>query len=100
MYKRSGSANAATHSHIRWDGTIITIAIANGGLGEQLAAPYRVYTKTCDIVYGIIAGVMWLIWGAVITIEFMSSRGSKGGEIGECIFSNSGSGEQSLEGMV
>lgn len=92
-YKRYGSPNAATYTHLWWGRAIITLAIINGGLGVQLAAPYLANLKTGEIIYGVVAGVMWLIWVAVIAIAFMKSRSGKEDETEECMFSNTSDGE-------
>ncbi|KAG4416644.1 hypothetical protein IFR04_010224 [Cadophora malorum] len=70
LYKRVGRPNAATYPHIWWGRAIITLGIINGGLGLKLSAN----TKSGEIAYGVVAGVMWCIWMAVILIAFLRSR--------------------------
>ncbi|KAH7393602.1 hypothetical protein BKA64DRAFT_92005 [Cadophora sp. MPI-SDFR-AT-0126] len=81
LYKRVGRPNAATYPHIWWGRAVITLGIINGGLGLQLSAN----TKTGEIAYGVVAGVMWLIWMAVIVMAFLRSRNPKD-ETGEGVF--------------
>ena len=73
LYKRVGRPNAATYPHIWWGRAIITLGIINGGLGLKLSAN----TKSGEIAYGVVAGVMWCIWMAVILIAFLRSRNPK-----------------------
>ncbi|KAH7321931.1 hypothetical protein BKA65DRAFT_513289 [Rhexocercosporidium sp. MPI-PUGE-AT-0058] len=82
LYKRVGRPNAATYPHIWWGRAIITLGIINGGLGLQLAGNSR----NGEIVYGVVAGVMWLIWMAVIVLAFLRSRNKVEGETGDGAF--------------
>jgi Na+-transporting NADH:ubiquinone oxidoreductase subunit NqrE len=88
IHKRSGRPSAATYPHIWWGRAIFTLAIINGGLGLRLAWPYHTNTKTRVIVYSVVAGVIWLVWVAVIAIASIKSRGDKEGETTERIFTN------------
>jgi len=88
--KRTGRSNFATWAHVWWGRATIMLAIINGGLGLQLAAPYQPSTKTGEIVYGVVAGVMWLVWMGVILISFLKSRGVDDGETGDHIFTSDG----------
>ncbi|TVY82091.1 hypothetical protein LSUE1_G005086 [Lachnellula suecica] len=85
LYKRRGGPNVATWPHILWGRAIITLAIINGGFGLQLAGMYH-DNKAPEIAYGVIAGVIWVIWMAVIAISFVKSRGKKEGEKGDNLF--------------
>lgn len=58
--------------------------IINGGFGLSLADN----TKGGTIAYGVVAGVMWILWMAVILIAFIRSRGKPEGETGEAVFGN------------
>lgn len=81
LYKRVGRPNAATYPHIWWGRAIITLGIINGGLGLQLAAN----TKAGEIVYGVVAAIIWLVWMGVIVLAFLRSRNAKG-ETGDGAF--------------
>lgn len=76
-YKSRGRPNAATYPHIWWGRAIITLGIINGGLGLQLSGN----TTGGEIAYGVVAGVMWLLWVAVVAMAFLKGRPE--GEIGD-----------------
>lgn len=62
MYKKHQRRTAVSHVHL-WLGRLaITLGIINGGLGFQLADRMKLSSKTGMIVYGVVAGVMWLVW--------------------------------------
>jgi hypothetical protein len=82
LFRHRGRPNAATYPHIWWGRAIITLGIINGGLGLQLTEN----TTTGEIVYGVVAGAMWLLWMAVILLAFIKSRGKLEGETGENVF--------------
>ncbi|KAE8451879.1 hypothetical protein EG329_002720 [Mollisiaceae sp. DMI_Dod_QoI] len=82
LYKRSGRPNAATYPHIWWGRAVITLGIVNGGLGLQLSGN----TVKGEIAYGVVAGVMWLLWVAVMVLAFIRSRNKSEGETGEAVF--------------
>ncbi|KAL5387829.1 hypothetical protein DPSP01_003227 [Paraphaeosphaeria sporulosa] len=75
MYKKHHARTAWSHLHL-WLGRVaITLGIINGGLGLQLAndAPRAGY-----IAYGVIAGVVWLVWVAAIALgEKRRTRAAK-----------------------
>lgn len=79
LYKRLGRPNAATYPHVWWGRAIITLGIINGVLGLQLTGE----TGTKEVAYGIVAGLMWLLWMVVIVIAWFKSRRSAKGETGE-----------------
>jgi hypothetical protein len=83
LYKRKGSANAATYPHIWWGRTVITLGIINGAFGLQLSGhvPRGGY-----IGYGVGAGIIWCLWMAVILVAFIKSRGNREGETGGKMF--------------
>ena len=57
------------------------MGVINGGLGLQLSAN----TVSGEIAYGVIAGVLFLFYVAVVLISEMRARGRKLGETGEKI---------------
>ena len=61
----------------------MTLGIINGGLGLQLSGN----TTKGEIAYGVIAGVIWLVWVAIALMSNLSTRGSLG-ETGEKISKN------------
>ncbi len=82
LYKRTSRLNAATYPHVWWGRAVITLGIINGGLGLKLTGN----TNNGEIAYGVVAGVMWLIWIAVIVLAFWRSRTKSTGETSEGIF--------------
>ncbi|KAK0099624.1 hypothetical protein ONS95_013479 [Cadophora gregata] len=78
LYKRVGRPNAATYPHIWWGRAVVTLGIINGGLGLKLSAN----TKSGEIAYGVVAGVMWCIWMAVVVMAFLRSR-NPNGDVGQ-----------------
>ena len=58
IYKREHRRTLPAIVHVWWGRIIVTLAIINGGLGLQLSNN----TKKGEIAYGVIAGVMWLLW--------------------------------------
>ncbi|KAF1979372.1 hypothetical protein BU23DRAFT_595257 [Bimuria novae-zelandiae CBS 107.79] len=63
-YKKYQTRTVWSHMHL-WLGRLaITLGIINGGLGLELAGNSR----SGEIAYGVIAGVIWLAWVAAIVI--------------------------------
>ena len=80
MYKRTLKRTIWGISHVWWGRIIVTLGIINGGLGLQLSGN----TTKGEIAYGVIAGVIWLVWIAVALMSHLSTRGPSG-ETGEKI---------------
>lgn len=78
MYKKYQRRTLWSTTHVWWGRTILTLGIINGGLGLMLSGN----TVKGEIAYGVVAGVMWLIWMAVAVWGHLRSRGSLG-ETGE-----------------
>lgn len=55
------------------------MGVINGGLGLQLSDN----TVKGEIAYGVIAGVLFLFYAAVVVIADMRARGQRLGETGE-----------------
>lgn len=64
-----------SHAHI-WVGRLaITLGIINGGLGLKLAQRSNLSSRAGQIVYGVVAGLMWLAWvGAIVIGERRRNR--------------------------
>lgn len=75
-FKKIGRRTAWSHLHL-WIGRVgITLGIINGGLGLWVAAARREYA----IVYGVFAGVVWLIWmGIAVLSEVRRARAKERG---------------------
>ena len=97
-YRRAGHSTASTFFHLWWGRAIITLAIINGGIGLHLAARYQPHTSTGEVVYGVVAAVMWLTWMTVILTSFIKSKGVKEGETRRRI-SISDEEKQSVDGV-
>jgi len=68
MFKKVQSRTIWSHAHI-WVGRIfITLGILNGGFGLRLAECANMSSRAGQIVYGIVAGLMWLSWVGAIVI--------------------------------
>lgn len=57
-YQQTGSRVVWSHAHIWLGRILITLGIINGGLGLQLADN----TTAGEIAYGVIAGLVWLVY--------------------------------------
>ena len=78
MYKKYQRRTAWAITHVWWGRLIVTVGIINGGLGLMLSGN----TVKGEIAYGVIAGVVWLIWMAVAVWSQLRSKGIPG-ETGE-----------------
>ena len=101
VYKKTLKRTIWGTSHVWWGRLIITLGIINGGLGLQLSGN----TTKGEIAYGVIAGVIWLVWVGVSLMSYLSSKGSlaeTGEKIGEKISKNETSNGSNPEkdGMV
>lgn len=77
LYKQKGGPTAVSPVHVWWGRAIVTLGIINGGLGLQLAAN----TKNGEIAYGVVAGVMWVSWMAVVIFVTAKKSRSGGGSV-------------------
>lgn len=81
IYKKQGGRTVWATLHVWWGRVIVTLGIINGGLGLMLSEN----TTKGEIAYGIIAGVIWLLWVAVSIFASVKTRGGEVGETGEKI---------------
>jgi len=72
IYKQDGRRTFWAAGHVWWGRIIVTLAIINGGLGLQLSGN----TTKGEIAYGVIAGVMWLLWVVVSTVSSLRTKGT------------------------
>jgi len=70
MYRKSGNRNLVSHFHIWYGRVIMALAIINGGLGLKLAAN----SKNGEIAYGVIAGVVGVVYIAAFALRRKGSR--------------------------
>lgn len=64
LFKKHQRRQAASYAHLWLGRTLITLGIINGGLGLRLADN----TRKGEIAYGIVAGVIWLVWMAAAVL--------------------------------
>lgn len=64
MFKKVGRRTFWSYGHLWLGRSIVTLGIINGGLGLQLATRSGIGapTQTHIIIYGVVAGVMWLLY--------------------------------------
>lgn len=68
FFKKVQSRTIWSHAHI-WIGRIfITLGILNGGFGLKLAQCANRSSRAGQIVYGVVAGLVWLAWVGAIVI--------------------------------
>ena len=87
MYKKYHRSTIWAITHVWWGRIIVTVGIINGGLGLMLSGN----TIKGEIAYGVIAGVVWLVWMAVAVWGHLRRRGTSG-ETGEKALGQSGTG--------
>ena len=90
VYVRSQRRTWWAVAHVWYGRALIILGAINGGLGLKLAAN----STGGEIAYGVIAGVVFLAWFAVMAIGFLRSRGKREGETGDKITNSSGSEEE------
>ena len=79
IYVKEHKRTLWIYSHIWYGRALILLAVINGGLGLQLSGN----TVKGEIAYGVIAGVMFLIYLAVLAIAYLRKDKSPEGETGE-----------------
>jgi len=75
IYKKHGKRTIWATTHVWWGRLIVTLGIINGGLGLMLAGN----TVKGEIAYGVVAGVMWATWVAVVVWSHLNSKRTTGG---------------------
>ena len=79
VYRKNGKTTVWAVLHVWWGRIIVTLGIINGGLGLMLSGN----TTNGEIIYGAIAGSIWVVWMGTSAYSFVVSRGVRGGETGE-----------------
>ena len=76
LFKKYQHRTFWSYAHV-WIGRLaITLGIINGGLGLYLAECSGMSSRTGQIVYGVIAAIMWLVWVAAMVIGEMRRKRS------------------------
>ncbi|KAH6665828.1 hypothetical protein B0J14DRAFT_492052, partial [Halenospora varia] len=73
LYKRHHSRTAISHVHIWYGRILIALAVINGGLGLKLARN----SKGGEIAYGVVAGVVFLIYLLAVMLKRKGGKGEK-----------------------
>ena len=81
MYVRKQRRTLWSTAHVWFGRILLTLGIINGGLGLRFAAN----TRNGEIVYGVLAGVVWVSWVAVAVWAAVFKKGKKEGKNGSSI---------------
>ena len=76
IYKRRYARTLWATAHVWFGRVIITLGIINGGLGLKLSGN----TTKGKIAYGVVAGIVWLLWMSVVVDWYLTVPGG-GGEV-------------------
>lgn len=87
VFKRSNRRSIWTSAHVWFGRSVITLGIINGGLGLKLSDN----TTKGEIAYGVVAGVMWLIWMASAVASDVRGQGGRTDEPEKILESKGGS---------
>jgi len=79
IYKRQAKRTFWAPTHVWWGRVFVTAGIINGGLGLMLSGN----TVKGEIAYGVIAGVIWVVWLTVVVWSTIRNKGKLVGETGE-----------------
>ncbi|TVY19964.1 Cytochrome b561 and DOMON domain-containing protein, partial [Lachnellula arida] len=72
LYQKSQSRTPVSHIHIWYGRILMLLAVINGGLGLQLAGN----TRNGEIVYGVLAGVVAVVYAVLVVVRRGGSVGS------------------------
>lgn len=64
LFKKYQRRQTASYAHLWLGRILITLGIINGGLGLRLADN----THKGEIAYGVVAGIIWLVWMAAAVL--------------------------------
>jgi hypothetical protein len=73
MFKKTEARTVVSYGHIWWGIIFITLGIINAGLGLQLS---HEKVKSTYIVYGVLAGVIWLAWMIISAVTQLRKKKS------------------------
>ena len=69
-YGTSGTPTSWSIVHVWLGRVIVTLGIINGGLGLRLSAD----TTNGEIIYGVLAGLVWSVWVGLTLWRKMGKR--------------------------
>ncbi|PSN74195.1 hypothetical protein BS50DRAFT_10059 [Corynespora cassiicola Philippines] len=83
QFKKHNRRTIWSHGHLWLGRIVITLGMINGGLGMLLATEtgFFIPSRSQMIAYGVVAGIMWLLWVAAAVIG--ESRRTKGRKVAE-----------------
>ena len=64
-FKKYQRRTVWSHAHIWLGRILITLGVINGGLGLLMTEGYQAGIKKGEIVYGVVAGTIWIVYVAV-----------------------------------
>lgn len=79
IFRRSERRTLVCIAHIWFGRALILLGVINGGLGLQLSDN----TVKGEIAYGVIAGVLFLLYVTIVVVADIRGRKGKLGETGE-----------------
>jgi hypothetical protein len=79
LYKRTGGRTSVSHVHIWLGRSVLICGAINGGLGLQLAANNR----GGEIAWGVVAGVVALVYTLAVVVKGKSGKSLVGGRKGD-----------------
>jgi hypothetical protein len=75
LYKKTGGRTPVSHIHIWLGRSTLICGAVNGGLGLQLAAN----SKHGEIAWGVVAGVVALLYAAIVLVKRKDGKFLLGG---------------------
>ncbi|KAI9820257.1 MAG: hypothetical protein M1827_005879 [Pycnora praestabilis] len=81
IYKKEHRRTVWAWAHIWWGRALIILGVINGGLGLQLSGN----TVKGEIAYGVLAGIMFVVYVGVILMAYLRPKNDQEGETGEKI---------------
>lgn len=83
LFKKYNHRTLWSYAHI-WLGRIaVTLGIINGGLGLRLADSMMMSSRGGIIAYGVIAGLVWLVWVAAMFVGERRRKRARGNAPGK-----------------
>jgi len=93
LYRKTSRRTFWAVAHVWFGRALIILGVINGGLGLQLSAN----TTSGMIAYGVIAGVVFLIYLAVVAITSIRSRGNRNQDTREKYTSSADPSDEGLD---
>jgi hypothetical protein len=81
MFKKYSHRTLWSHAHLWLGRAVVTLGIINGGLGLKWADSMGMSSKGGMIAYGVIAGLVWLVWVAAIVVGERRRKRAQGNRL-------------------